>query len=202
MSDNPFDDLDDDRDDDPFEALAEDSPDDGQSDADSAEAWDTDETSLFNDAVDPGDTSGTPDTGSEAPKTDDDPFTELDAGTPDAADTGPLDTGESDPFEGFERPDSDPFEDFDGGESGLDDTVWDDLSVDSEADSLSEQREGEKVSEVSKHRFCEQCPHFTGPPEIRCTHDGTEILEFLDMETIRIVDCPIVEEREEMGDVQ
>jgi hypothetical protein len=58
---------------------------------------------------------------------------------------------------------------------------------------------GERTyAEVSKHRFCETCEHFSPPPEVTCTHDGTEILEFLDMETVRVVDCPIVAERREL----
>lgn len=185
MSDDPFDDLsaDDDSSDDaedPFEGLGErdddpfdDLAEDQPAASDTDEEWASNEESLFNDAVDPTGDSG-----------------------------GGVGTAEDDPFEGFERPESDPFTDLDAGDSDLDDTVWDDLSVDPEVESLAEQREGRTVSDVSKHRFCERCPHFTGPPESRCTHEGTEIQEFLDMETVRVVDCPIVEEREAIGDIE
>lgn len=59
------------------------------------------------------------------------------------------------------------------------------------------EREGiERV--VEKSSYCHACPHFSGPPEVRCTHGGTEILEAVDMEHFRVVDCPIVEENEEL----
>jgi len=77
------------------------------------------------------------------------------------------------------------------------DDVWEELSVDWEPGQI-EDHEGKRLSEVSKHSFCERCPHFTGPPRIACTHDGTEILEFVDMETVRVADCPIVAERKRL----
>jgi len=52
---------------------------------------------------------------------------------------------------------------------------------------------------VSKHAFCETCEHFSGPPEIECGHGGTEILAFVDMETVRVSNCPIVAERRRLG---
>jgi hypothetical protein len=61
--------------------------------------------------------------------------------------------------------------------------------------------EAERVfSEVDKHRYCEACKWFSSPPEVHCTHGGTEILEFLDMDTVRVVDCPVVEERKQLGE--
>lgn len=51
------------------------------------------------------------------------------------------------------------------------------------------------VAEVSKHDYCERCEFFSGPPEIHCTNEGTEILEFTDMNTVRVANCPIVAER-------
>jgi hypothetical protein len=52
------------------------------------------------------------------------------------------------------------------------------------------------VAEVSKHDYCESCEYFSEAPEIHCTHDGTEILDFVDMDKVRVSDCPIVAERE------
>lgn len=204
MSDDPFDDLGDEGDDidrdadgDPFEDL-EAGPqggdtDEEQSDGDADEEWASDEESLFSDAVDPSDSAAVE---SDVGTGGSDPFEDLDRGPREGA--GGVET--DDPFEEFEQPESDPFEDLEGDEEDLDDTVWDDLSVDPEAESLAEQREGRKVSDVSKHRFCEQCPHFTGPPETRCTFDGAEIVEFVDMETVRLVNCPVVAEQEELGE--
>lgn len=53
-----------------------------------------------------------------------------------------------------------------------------------------------RVAAVSKHEYCERCRFFSGPPEINCTHDGTEIVDFGDMETVRVSNCPIVAERQ------
>jgi hypothetical protein len=72
------------------------------------------------------------------------------------------------------------------------DAVWDRLG----ADRASASDRGERdIASVSKHRFCEQCEHFTPPPDVACTHEGTEILEFPDMETVRVADCPVVADR-------
>lgn len=67
----------------------------------------------------------------------------------------------------------------------------------SEAGQLSSE-----VDEVSKHDYCEGCEYFSEAPEIRCTHEGTEILEFVDMDHVRVSNCPIVAERKglEEGD--
>ncbi|QSG04586.1 hypothetical protein [Halapricum desulfuricans] len=90
----------------------------------------------------------------------------------------------------------DPFESGDWAGSGTDDSVWEDLSTESEIETEAE--DGRRISAVDKHRFCEGCRYFTEPPEIACTHEGTEILSFPDVDTVRVVDCPIVEERERL----
>lgn len=74
------------------------------------------------------------------------------------------------------------------------DEVWAALSAARARGSVAEVRD-RTYAEVSKHRFCEGCEHFTEPPHAGCTHEGTEILSFVDMETVRVVDCPIVAER-------
>jgi len=95
----------------------------------------------------------------------------------------------------FTSPDS-AFERMDVGD--LDEAeVWEAIA-DAEAQGSVAEAAERTYAEVSKHRFCETCPHFTGPPAIACTHEGTEILEFLDLETVRVVDCPIVAERREL----
>lgn len=115
----------------------------------------------------------------------DDPFADL-GGGPQPRIKG----GESsdDPFESFEA--------VDVGDVDVDE-IWANLGS---LDETAEQFEGKVFYEVSKHRFCEQCPHFTGPPETRCTFDGAEIVEFVDMETVRLVNCPVVAEQEELGE--
>lgn len=107
-----------------------------------------------------------------------DPFERLDA---DGRDGDPFTSTES-AFERMNVDDLDP------------DAVWEDLSAAAARGSVTEQ-DGSVSAEVSKHRFCEQCEHFSEPPDATCTHDGTQIVEFLDMETVRVLDCPVVEER-------
>jgi hypothetical protein len=77
------------------------------------------------------------------------------------------------------------------------DEVWAALSAAQARGSVADVRD-RTYAEVSKHRFCEACEYFTGPPRADCTHEGTDILEFVDMETVRVVDCPIVAERREL----
>jgi hypothetical protein len=48
---------------------------------------------------------------------------------------------------------------------------------------------------VPKTEFCQQCPHFTDPPETACTHEGTTIVEVVDGDHFRVRDCPIVAEQ-------
>lgn len=99
---------------------------------------------------------------------------------------------EGDPFEGMD----DAFDEMEAG--GVDpDEVWQDLASAESRGSVGDATE-RTYADVSKHSYCEQCPHFSGPPEIRCTHEGTEIVEFLDMDSVRVVDCPIVAERKEI----
>jgi hypothetical protein len=83
------------------------------------------------------------------------------------------------------------------------DEVWSDVTEADEEKNLPAETEpadqrvdGSSIAEVSKHDYCEGCEYFSEAPEIHCTHDGTEILDFLDMETVRLSDCPIVAERE------
>ncbi len=127
----------------------------------------------------------------------DDAVVETDEPTVRSGQTGDPD----DPFGASGHQRGDPFEDdiFEEMEVGeLDpDEVWESLSEAEERGSVTEV-EDKRYAEVSKHRFCEQCEFFSDPPDIHCSHDGTEILEFIDQETVRVVDCPIVAEREEL----
>ncbi|GCF12685.1 hypothetical protein Harman_06200 [Haloarcula mannanilytica] len=109
-------------------------------------------------------------------------------------------TDPEDPFSGMDGPGEDPFG---SGESAFErvdvdhidaDKVWAEIAEDGDSEDLSESR----YAEVSKHRYCEQCEHFSEPPNARCTNDGTEIMEFLDMETVRLLNCPVVAEQHEI----
>jgi len=76
--------------------------------------------------------------------------------------------------------------------------VWDAIEADTgpEARIGAAPRSAEAdTTVVSKREFCEQCHHFAEPPEARCTHDGTDIREFVDRTQVRVSNCPIVEQR-------
>lgn len=117
-------------------------------------------------------------------------------------DDGPLSAGEADPFSGMADRGGDPF--------GAGESVFEAVDVGSvDADevwaSLAEDGDGQRTAgvtrhaDVSKHRYCERCEHFSGPPEVRCTRGDTEIVEFLDMETVRLLNCPVVAEQRRLG---
>ena len=38
---------------------------------------------------------------------------------------------------------------------------------------------------------CHGCPHFAAPPDVACTHEGTEILELVETDRFRVADCPV-----------
>ena len=46
---------------------------------------------------------------------------------------------------------------------------------------------------VPKDKYCQSCPYLDDPPELACTHEGTEIVEVVDSERFRVRDCPMVE---------
>lgn len=45
---------------------------------------------------------------------------------------------------------------------------------------------------VEKGAYCHRCRFLSDPPEIRCTHEGTEIVEVVDSERFRVRGCPMV----------
>ena len=108
-----------------------------------------------------------------------------------------IDTGqhrEGDPFESM----GDAFSEMDV--EGVDAAdVWQRLTSAEARGSVTQEAE-RAYAEVSKHSYCEQCEFFSEPPEIDCSNEGTEIVEFLDMDTVRVVDCPIVVERQDLED--
>jgi hypothetical protein len=46
---------------------------------------------------------------------------------------------------------------------------------------------------VPKREFCHQCPHFSAPPTVACTHEGTAIVEVADTDHFRVRNCPVVD---------
>jgi len=121
-----------------------------------------------------------------------------------AADGEPIvdDTDPGDPFADMDEPASDPFgransvfERVDVG-SVDDDEVW--AAITGDGDDGPVVPDGDRYAEVSKHAFCEQCEFFSAPPDAHCTHETAEIDEYLDMEHVRLRDCPIVAQRNEL----
>ena len=138
---------------------------------------------------------------------DGDPFAELDAG---AADGDPFAELDADAADG-----SDPFESMAVDDVG-DEDVWDALdeetAVGADAEAFDDGDEAGATTDAStrfpgaagpqeagdervidKRSYCQQCPHFTEPPETACTHEGTEIVESVDFSQFRVRNCPIVE---------
>ena len=113
---------------------------------------------------------------------------------------GDVDTSRGDPFESGAG--ASVFEQVDV--SGIDpDEAWERFTGEGEgatgSDAASDEFEDDVV-EVSKHSFCEGCEFFSPPPDVECGHEGTSILEFTDMESVRVANCPVVAERRELGE--
>lgn len=53
---------------------------------------------------------------------------------------------------------------------------------------------GETEHVVDKRTYCQQCPHFSAPPEVACTHEGTTIVEMVGFDEFRVRNCPMVSE--------
>ncbi|WP_436935900.1 hypothetical protein [Halovenus marina] len=137
------------------------------------------------DTTPPGSAAGDSDTPGAGP---DRSVTDFEGGDLDADSFEPAER-EGDPFASLEG----PFEDT--STDGVDpDAVWETLD---RAESVRDTPQ-RTYDEVSKHSYCEQCEHFSEPPEIHCSHEGTEIVEFPDSETVRVVDCPVVARRREL----
>lgn len=114
-----------------------------------------------------------------------------------------IDQGERiEPAAGTAGPETgdDPFEQMEVGDID-EEAVWSELGADDGDESLADlsaaiEVDGEaEEAVVPKNQFCERCEHFSEPPDVSCGHDGTEIREFVDVEHLRVVDCPVVENR-------
>ncbi|MFB6140180.1 MAG: hypothetical protein ABEJ26_07070 [Halosimplex sp.] len=119
-----------------------------------------------------------------------------------------------DPLAGVDVSDADPFESSGSafertGVEGIDpDDVWERLTADPEeraegpADGAArldgEDAPEEETVEVSKHAYCEGCEHFSAPPDVSCSHEGTAIVEFVGLDGVRVANCPVVAERRDL----
>ncbi|MFD1585550.1 hypothetical protein ACFR9U_01040 [Halorientalis brevis] len=195
--DDPFESFDAPDDVDPFEDLE--GPDDAEETSDAGEPTvppDDDQTPPGRMTDDPFSQISEPDDGAKGPVGSD---AHSDADATDESGDGADAT--DDPFDSFSSAgtqggsDDDPFGAFESvGVDEIDpDAVWDVLSA-AEAEGMPEF--DEKVFyEVSKHRFCERCEYFSEPPAASCSYEGAAIVEFLDMEQVRLVNCPVVAEQ-------
>lgn len=94
-----------------------------------------------------------------------------------------------------ERPDDELFDQEDVPEIDAD-VVWERLGEDEPPDVPEDTEHDVRV--IEKRNYCEQCPFFSTPPDVSCGHDGTEIVELVDMEHFRVVNCPKVLEDERL----
>ncbi|MEF8820916.1 MAG: hypothetical protein V5A52_01445 [Halovenus sp.] len=205
---DPFEKLDEsvvDREGDPFERL-DIEEDDGAEETRSAPTPDTEfDPEEFDPEPDSGDESGMDDEypDHEAPRPgtpggNDDPEMSFGIGRRESAEPG-----ETPSFEGTADREGDPFGSVDSAFAEMDvdqidpDTVWQELTSAQSRGSVGDVQD-RTYADVSKHSYCEQCEYFSEPPAVHCNHEGTEIVEFLDMETVRVVDCPVVTEREKL----
>lgn len=51
-----------------------------------------------------------------------------------------------------------------------------------------------KEAVVDKRKYCQQCPYFSEPPAVSCSHEGTSIVEVLLDGQFRLRNCPVVTE--------
>lgn len=105
--------------------------------------------------------------------------------------------------EGQEPPDLDEeFEKVETPEIDADD-VWADLEEGTDNEPVTT---GERVDasipgdvRVIPKRTCHTCPYFGAPPELHCTHDGTEIRSVVSPDEFEVVDCPMVVDDKDLG---
>lgn len=76
-------------------------------------------------------------------------------------------------------------------------SIWADLLMESgsaegqfEAEATEEGSAG--PTQVISKRICERCEYVADPPELACTHEGTTIHELVDVDHVRVSDCPMV----------
>lgn len=167
----------------------------GDSAADSTDTGDTDETA---------DTAGTVDTDpfqqlSTHVDTDvSDPWVELEPTTDsdygaESTNIGGFDLGDGDASTaGFDFSAVDEWADaIADGDAALDAPNGDDATV-------VETDDGETYV-VSKRHYCQTCPHFESPPEFGCDHEGTDIVETVGFERLRVRNCPVVDDDGDAG---
>jgi len=77
-------------------------------------------------------------------------------------------------------------------------TLWKQVASDEE---FVVEDPADREDVVDKSTYCEKCEFFAGPPEVRCAHEGTSILELVDLEHFRVRNCPVVIEEEALENI-
>ncbi|MDY6818159.1 MAG: hypothetical protein SVG88_05795 [Halobacteriales archaeon] len=91
-------------------------------------------------------------------------------------------------FEGF---DEEEFTEIDS------DRLWTELERGSDepvavGDPIEEEPDATGDVRVIPDRTCHRCRFFSDPPAVHCNHEGTKILEIVDDDHFKVVDCPMV----------
>jgi hypothetical protein len=81
------------------------------------------------------------------------------------------------------------------------DVVWEQLRTDEPIDASTDVERERDSEVVDAGAFCERCEYFSSPPEVRCTHDGTDIAELVDVGQFRVLDCPKVSEERQLEEL-
>lgn len=90
------------------------------------------------------------------------------------------------------------FEEMSTEADGIDaDSVWEELEG-----GIDEEEASGEEHVVPTRAFCAQCDHVADPPDVRCTYEGSEIVEFIDKDNVRVRNCPIVAQRREVSEME
>lgn len=80
--------------------------------------------------------------------------------------------------------------------------LWETLDAEAAAPSGVEVADEPNEHIVPKRSYCESCPKdaFSEPPEVSCSHPGTSIIEYVDTDHVLVRNCPVVAERQALGE--
>jgi len=84
-----------------------------------------------------------------------------------------------------------------------DESVWSELEDEAFEETVREPSTASErdVRIVPKRDYCQRCQFFSAPPEMRCTYEGSEIVEMEDTDSFRVADCPVVRGDAELGGI-
>ena len=139
---------------------------------------------------------------------DDDPFAEIDVDAEGAAteadpfeSMGAGDVGEEDVWEALDEGTSVGADAADLGEAGAGSNAVEGAEARSAGTPWDAEATGDERV-IDKRSYCQQCPHFSEPPETACTHEGTDIVESVDFSRFRVRNCPMVDAEDPAFDAE